>query len=115
MRKLLRNAVMVSAAASAAILAASPHALAGKADDTFNIAFESEVASLDYYMGSSRNNLILARHIYDTLILKNLETNEFEPALAESFRVVDDTTLEFVIREGVMFHDGSTLTADDVV
>ena len=101
--------------AVAACLIASPPASAGKADDTFNIAFESEVASLDYYMGSSRNNLILARHIYDTLILKNLETNEFVPALAESFRIVDDTTLEFVIRDGVKFHDGTAMTADDVV
>ena len=101
--------------AVAAGLIASPSAFAGKSDDTFNIAFESEVASLDYYMGSSRNNLILARHIYDTLILKNLETNEFVPALAESFRIVDDTTLEFVIRDGVKFHDGTTMTADDVV
>ncbi len=99
---------------AAAILAA-PAALAGKADDTLNVGFQGEVASLDYYMGSSRNNLIIARHLYDTLIIKDQATNEFKPALAESFKVIDDTTLDFEIRGGVKFHDGSTLTADDVV
>jgi peptide/nickel transport system substrate-binding protein len=42
--------------------------------------------------------------------------SELIPALAESWAVSDDaTTWTFKIREGVRFHNGSTLTADDVV
>jgi peptide/nickel transport system substrate-binding protein len=37
------------------------------------------------------------------------------PALAESWRRVDDRTLELRLRDGVRFHDGRPLTAEDVV
>ncbi|ONG50807.1 ABC transporter substrate-binding protein [Pseudoroseomonas deserti] len=36
------------------------------------------------------------------------------PALAESWRRIDDRTLELVLRPDVRFHDGSPLTAEDV-
>jgi peptide/nickel transport system substrate-binding protein len=34
--------------------------------------------------------------------------------IAESYRWVDDKTLEFVIRQGITFHNGEPLSADDV-
>ena len=37
-----------------------------------------------------------------------------KPGLAMSWKPVDETTWEFKIREGVKFHDGSELTAEDV-
>jgi peptide/nickel transport system substrate-binding protein len=36
------------------------------------------------------------------------------PALAESWRRIDDRTVELTLREGVRLHDGRTLSAEDV-
>lgn len=38
-----------------------------------------------------------------------------EPALAESFKQPDPLTLVYTLRDGVRFHSGAPLTADDVV
>lgn len=98
-----------------ATLVVSPPALAGKADDTLNVGFTDEAATLDAYKVSGRNGLIIARHLFDNLLYKNFDTGEFEPALAESYEFVDDTTLEFQLREGITFHNGEPFDADDVV
>ncbi len=40
---------------------------------------------------------------------------DFEPRLAESWERVNDTTVRFNLRQGVKFHSGNDMTADDVV
>src|ERR1700741_1948434 len=104
-----------AAAASILMMAALQPALAGKGDDTLNVAFGLEVTTLDNYHEPSREGLILARLIYDSLLFKDQKTGEFKPELAESFRFGDDKTIEFQLAPGAKCHDGSTMTADDVV
>lgn len=105
------------AAMTAFLAVATPtvQAVAGKADDTLNVAFGADVTTLDNYKETGREGLMLARLLYDSLIYKDMATGEFKPELAKSFKVVDDTTIEFELREGVKFHDGTPLNADDVV
>lgn len=88
---------------------------AGKADDTLNVAFKSEITTLDYFKVTEREGYVVARLIFDGLVYKDIRTGKFEPALAKSYKVVDDKTIDFELRQGVKFHDGSVLTADDVV
>ena len=52
--------------------------------------------------------------IFDTLLVVNPETNELEPQIAESWEQTSDTSYTFKIRQGIKFHDGSELTAEDV-
>lgn len=55
------------------------------------------------------------RSIYDTLVEPTME-GEIVPALAREYEVSEDgTRWEFSLREGVMFHHGKELTAEDVV
>ena len=41
--------------------------------------------------------------------------HSIRPGLAVAWRLVDSTTWEFELRQGVRFHDGTPLTAEDVV
>ena len=54
--------------------------------------------------------------IYETLIMQNLMGQlEPKPGLAESWKRLDERTVELVLRKGVKFHNGDEMTADDVV
>ena len=88
---------------------------AGPADDTLNIAWGGELATLDRYYNVPREGIIVGRLVWDSLLYKNPETREFEPLLAESWRFLDATTMEFELRRGITFHNGEPFDADDVV
>jgi len=51
--------------------------------------------------------------IFDCLV-NNGPDFSTQPGIAESWEVQDDLTLVFNLRQGVKFHDGSDLTAEDV-
>lgn len=58
--------------------------------------------------------------LFDSLIRRDFladgsgAASKLVPGLAESWERVDDRTIEFKLREGVKFHNGDELTADDV-
>jgi peptide/nickel transport system substrate-binding protein len=93
----------------------APSALAGKKDDTLNIAFTKELESLDRYFNTAREGIVFARHVYDNLLYRDPVTYEYKGLLAKSFEWKDNLTLAMELRQGVKFHDGQEMTADDVV
>ena len=90
-------------------------AMAGKKDDTLYIALEKELENVDRYFNTAREGIIFARHVYDNLLWRDPETYEYKGLLAKTFKWVNDTTLEIELRQGVKFHNGQEMTADDVV
>jgi len=110
-RSLDRSAIL---ALTLAMTTALP-AFADKASGTLNVAFTKELENVDSYFNSSREGVVLQRAIWDGLIYRDPETNEYVGNLAESWEWIDDTTLEFKLREGVTFHNGEAFNADDVV
>ena len=110
----MRIAAWLSGLIVAGTLGIAP-AHAQKSADTLRIAWRDAVPNVDFYYNSLRTGLIVAHHTWDTLIYRDPETFQLRPQLATSWKYVDDTTIEFELRPGVVFHDGSPMTADDVV
>jgi peptide/nickel transport system substrate-binding protein len=53
-------------------------------------------------------------HIYDRLLDRDAKTLKPKPMLATGWKIVNDTTWEFTLRQGVKFHNGEPFTAHSV-
>jgi peptide/nickel transport system substrate-binding protein len=61
------------------------------------------------------NEIIAMNNMYEQLTRYNAETQQVDPLLATEWTTTDDgLTWTFTIRDGVRFHSGRTMTADDV-
>lgn len=87
---------------------------AGGYKNTLTWAQGADVTSLDPHQGKETPAVQVNTQIFDTLVTVDPETNEVVPQIAESWKQTDDQTYVFKIREGIKFHDGSDLTAEDV-
>lgn len=77
-------------------------------------AVSSEPASLDWIYNADNTTGSILANVCEGL-LRLAPDLSLEPALAESFAHPDPTTWVYTLRDGATFHDGSPLTADDVV
>lgn len=68
--------------------------------------------------GNSTDASRIQPNIFDQIVTRNFaedpEGAELRPALATAWEQTDPLTWTFTIREGVSFHDGSAMTAEDV-
>ena len=97
-----------------------PRFAIGQADDrpTVNIAVQQVATSASLEVVRERSNVgeRVQQSIFETLIDRNLKSKlEPIPGLAESWKRIDERTVEFSLRKGVKFHNGDEMTADDVV
>ena len=111
----MRYGSIIGGLAAALYMSVAPAAFADKSNDTLVWATTREANVILPYYNNIRESVISSRHMWDTLLYRNPENFEYEPLLATSYKWVDDLTLEFDLRQGVKFHDGSKFDADDVV
>jgi peptide/nickel transport system substrate-binding protein len=107
-----RKAMQLTAAAAMAPLAGEP-AFASENLLRAAIAGFSVINTLDPAKASLLSEYYVLWAAFNGL-LKFDSNMQIVPDLAEEFHVVDSTTLEFKLRRGVKFQDGSDLTSDDV-
>src|SRR5690606_15605763 len=88
---------------------------AAGAQGVLEIATDTAPVGLDPHKVTAFSSFVVIGQIYDGLVELNADL-AVEPALAESWTVSDDgLTYVVKLREGVRFHNGRTMTADDVV
>jgi len=75
--------------------------------------FASEPRSADPFFYAEAPTNALNRNLYDGLTRFDADY-KLQPALAETWEAVNDTTWLFHLMKGVKFHDGTPLTAEDV-
>ena len=78
------------------------------------IGLAADPTSMDPHFLNLQPNVNIGWHVFDALTHVD-EDARLVPGLALSWRALDPTTWEFKLRRGVRFHDGSELTAEDVV
>lgn len=72
------------------------------------------LVTLDPAMYRDRDTEALLRNIFDALTIPTA-SGQVQPHLATAWRVIDQLTYEFDLRDGVTFSNGEVLDADDVV
>jgi peptide/nickel transport system substrate-binding protein len=78
------------------------------------VLLASAPTTLDpFAMASIQTGDSIAAHLWDTLVWLN-EDLELESCLAESWRLMNDLTWEFKLRQGVTFHNGEPFNAQAV-
>ena len=106
---------LAKAAVLMTIILAPVTSFAGKKDDTLVVAFQRGILSLDYTQTTKREYIILSYLTDDRLFDVDPKTFEIIPGIASSFKFTSELILDVDLRKDVKFHDGSKLTADDIV
>jgi peptide/nickel transport system substrate-binding protein len=77
------------------------------------MAVRTDASSIDPHYHVYTPNAAVFRHIFDTLVLSG-PRGEIQPGLATAWKIVADDIWEFKLRPGVVFHDNTPFTAEDV-
>ena len=118
MKKLLATSALVAVIALPQIAAADAHSDLdpnAKSGGNITVTYKDDVATLDPAIGYDWQNWSMIKSLYDGLMDYEPGTTELRPGLAESYDISEDgKVFTFKLREGVKFHNGRVMTADDV-
>ncbi|MGH1492327.1 MAG: ABC transporter substrate-binding protein, partial [Acidimicrobiales bacterium] len=85
----------------------------GTLDFSWHTAFSPKW--FDPALNTSSVSQFGTQYILHDALVKSMPDKPFFPSLAEEYTVAEDfTSVNFVLREGLTFHDGSALTTEDV-
>mgnify|MGYP000468688093 CR=1 FL=1 len=77
------------------------------------ISLAAEPSSLEWWNAYTIDAYPVLRNIYEALLNRDPVTNELVGELAASWEWRDERTVRFTLREGVTYHNGDPLTAED--
>ena len=82
--------------------------------DVLTLAMASEPTTLNPYDHAAVTSSYMNQLTYNKLFRLDVETLEPVMDLCESYENIDELTWRFKVKEGVKFHNGDELTAEDV-
>ncbi|WP_088052533.1 ABC transporter substrate-binding protein [Virgibacillus dakarensis] len=86
-----------------------------KDDNRLTIAQGADLLSFDTANNRHTPSDVILRNMFNRLFKReNPETMKIVPELVEEYEMVSDDTWNFKLKEGVTFHNGDPLTAEDV-
>lgn len=100
--------LLLVSAAAAAVLATPAQA------QTLRWAAQNDILTMDPHSQNHATTNAILQHTYEGLVRYN-EKYEVEPSLATKWTYISPTQVRFELRRNVKFHDGTPLTADDVI
>ena len=112
----MRNALLAGVALAALLTAAAPSlAQDEKQGGTMIVTYKDDVSTLDPAIGYDWQNWSMIKSLFDGLMDYEPGTSTLTKDLAEDYTISEDgLTYTFKLRQGVKFHNGRELTAEDV-
>lgn len=101
-------------AAAVAVLCALGAVSMVASAQTIRIANQGDALSLDPHSLNESLQLSVTANVYETLVGRNKDLS-LAPLLATSWKQTSPNVWRFELRKGVVFHDGTPFSADDVV
>ncbi len=111
MRKAVKSFVLFTLIGGLALTLLLPGVATSK---TLKWAFQGDANSLDPHSLNETFLIGYLGNIYEGLVRRDGDL-KIEPALAESWELMEPTRWRFHLRKGVKFHNGNDFNADDVV
>ncbi|WP_453960994.1 ABC transporter substrate-binding protein [Amorphus suaedae] len=85
-----------------------------QAKDSITVDLVDEPSSLDPQGNWNPDSYYVYRNIFDNMVTRD-NAGQIVPQVATSWERISDTEMKFELRDDITFHDGTPLTAEDVV